>query len=126
MLMETLCIKHRRAGDYRGELRYAELMVKIAPNLLSPILMQLTAKMNLHDVYAYQNKAWKRGEAPPLTNAEQQEWHELHMDALAMMKRIEDMGWTEETEEQRKAYLQRIEDEKRRRGLINSNNNVGE
>ena len=119
VLMEPLCIKRRRTGDYRGEMRYANLMMTIAPNLISPILMQLTAKMNLHDKYAYQNKAWKRREALPLTEAEQREWHDLHMDVTKALKRVAKMGWREQTEEQRRAYLERIEEEKRRRGENN-------
>lgn len=116
ILMETLVIKHRRAEAYRDALRYADLMVKIAPNLISPIMMKMTAQMDLHDVYAYRNRAWKRGEAPALTTAEREEWRRLHEAVIIAMKKIDDMGWVEETEEQRRAYLQRIEEEKTRRG----------
>jgi len=126
VVMESIIIKHRRLGNHREQLRYADLMVQVAPKLISSIMMKMSAQMDLHDVYAYQNKAWKRGEAQPLTAAEQEEWQELHATVVKTMKQVDDMGWVEETDEQRKAYLQRIEEEKMRRGVMNSTNNSEE
>jgi len=115
VLLEVLATKYRQQGEYRTELRYGELMTRIAPNLILGLMRRTTAQLAIYDVYEERRVATETGATAPLTSRERREQQSLYAAIMKTAKRIKAMGWVPETDEQRARYLQRIEDERQRR-----------
>jgi regulator of sirC expression with transglutaminase-like and TPR domain len=111
-LAELICIlahKYRDKGEYRKALEYANLALMVCPQSSSNIIQKCALSAELsHQLKEKNNIVGK------LSDEETKEYKQYLADSEYYYKKLQELGWRPETQEERQQYLQQINEEKKR------------